>query len=40
MARGKLAAMLDMAKSMLADHKPLSEIMRYTGLKRHQLATL
>jgi predicted transposase/invertase (TIGR01784 family) len=39
-AQGKLAAMLDMAKAMLADHKPLSEIMRYTGLKRQQLAVL
>jgi predicted transposase/invertase (TIGR01784 family) len=40
LAKGKLSAILEMAKAMLADQKPLSEIMRYTGLKRHQLATL
>jgi hypothetical protein len=32
--------MLDMAKAMLAAHEPLTKIMRYTGLSRHQLATL
>jgi predicted transposase/invertase (TIGR01784 family) len=37
---GMLQKAYDMAKSMLADHEPLAKIMRYTGLSRHQLATL
>jgi hypothetical protein len=40
MVQGKLAAIFDIAKAMLADHKPLSEIMRYTGLNRRQIAAL